>query len=149
MALRNVVDRVEPDFLAVSPIYKAYDGLEESWEKQAHGVQRPFDKIREEYHCAIWMEHHAPWGEKGMREIRAIGSSRWARWLDYTAKLVPMPGERPPYQRLEWQSVQRDERKMSPRAIRRGLVGEASWVPIWDDDQDGAGYELARHEADT
>lgn len=145
--LRDVVDRVEPDFLAVSPIYKAYDGLEESWEKQAHGVQQPFDKIREEHHCAIWMEHHAPWGEKGMREIRAIGSSRWARWLDYTATLIGKGI--PPYNVLEWQSVRRDERKMTPRKLRRGGPGEASWVPVWNDDDEGWGYDLARHESET
>jgi len=145
--LRNVVDRVEPDFLAISPIYKAYDGLEESWEKQAHGVQQPLDRLREEFHCAIWMEHHAPWGEKGMREIRAIGSSRWARWLDYTVSLVPVG--QPPYKRLIWRSVRRDERKMSPYAIQRGDLGQASWVPVWDDDTDGHGYDLARHEADS
>lgn len=144
--LRNVVDRVEPDFLAISPIYKAYDGLDDSWEKQAHGVQQPLDRLREEFHCAIWMEHHAPWGEKGMREIRAIGSSRWARWLDYTVNLVPTSA--PPYKRLLWKAIKRDERKLSPWAIQRGDIGEASWVPVWDDDTDGHGYELARHEAE-
>jgi hypothetical protein len=145
--LRSVVDRVEPDFLAISPIYKAYDGLEESWEKQAHGVQQPLDRLREEFHCAIWMEHHAPWGEKGMREIRAIGSSRWARWLDYTVNLQPV-GE-PPFKRLLWRAVKRDERKISPYAIQRGTPGQPSWVPVWEDDSDGHGYDMARFEADA
>lgn len=145
VALRNVMDRVEPDLLAIAPVYKAYDGLEESWEKQAHGVQAPLDKLRQEFNCAIWMEHHAPWGEKGMREIRAIGSSRWARWLDYTATLVPHGA--PPYQMLTWRSVRRDERKMSPRGIRRGNIEEPSWVPLWEEEE--YGYELARYEAEA
>jgi hypothetical protein len=144
--LRNVVDRVEPDFLAISPIYKAYDGLEDSWEQQAFGVQKPLDMIREEYHCAIWMEHHAPWGEKGKREIRAIGSSRWARWLDYTVNLIG-EGE-PPYNYLQWRSVRRDQRKMDPKGLRRGDLGEPSWVPVWEDDKEGWGYDLARHGAE-
>lgn len=146
--LRNVVDRCEPDFVAISPIYKAYDGLDDSWEKQAHGVQQPLDKLREEFNCAIWMEHHAPWGEKGMREIRAIGSSRWARWLDYTVTLVPPKGVPPPWKYLFWNSVRRDERKMSPALIRRGEVGAPSWVPVWEDDKDGYGFALALHEAE-
>lgn len=143
--LRNVVERTEPDLLCIFPIYKAYDGLDRSWEEQAFGVQKPLDKLREEHNLAIWLEHHAPWGEKGMREIRAIGSSRWARWLDYQVSLVPK-GKGPPWQRLEWQATRRDERKIAPTHLRRGTLGEPSWVPEWADGG-SHGFDLAMHEA--
>jgi replicative DNA helicase len=145
VALFQVVERVQPDLLCICPIYKAYDGLEQSWEQQAQGVQKPLDRLREEFNLALWLEHHAPWGEKGMREIRAIGSSRWARWLDYQVSLEPTGS--PPYQRLTWKSVRRDERKMAPASLVRGGPGEPSWIPEWADGGN-LGFDLAIHESE-
>lgn len=145
--LRSAVDRLDIDLLCISPIYKAYDGLDRSWEEQAYGVQKPLDRLREEFNCALWLEHHAPWGEYNRREYRALGSSRWARWLDYQVSLVPQG--QPPHNELQWRAVRRDERKMAPRAIRRGGYGQPSWLPVWDDNLDGHGFDLAMHEAET
>lgn len=141
--LRQAVERLSIDLLCLSPIYKAFDGLDKSWEEQAFGVQKPLDRLREDYGCAIWLEHHSPHGEKG-QQIRPFGSSRWGRWLDYQAALVPTTG--PPYQSLRWDSVRRDERKMAPDSIRRGMGGEPSWVPIWSDGD--YGFDLARAESE-
>lgn len=138
--LTAAVSTLRPDLLVISPIYKAYDQLEQSWEEQAFGVQKPLDRLRERFNCAIWMEHHAPWGERGKtREIRPFGSSRWSRWLDYQAMLTPT-GE--PH-RVQWHAVQRDERKLRPSGLRRGKNPEPSWVPEWDDNADGNGFGLA------
>lgn len=144
--LRSVVERLEIDLLCISPIYKAYDGLEKGWEEQAFGVQKPLDRLREEYNCAIWMEHHAPWGGErgGAREIRPIGSSRWQRWLDYQVALTPDQAY-PPFPSLAWKSIQRDERKLSPTRIVRSRVG-ASWVAEWEDGED-YGFDLAMNRA--
>ena len=65
LMLRQVIERHHIDLVCISPIYKAYDGLAQSWEEQAFGVQKPLDRLREDFNCAIWLEHHAPWGEKG------------------------------------------------------------------------------------
>jgi AAA domain-containing protein len=145
--LRLAIERYDIDLLAISPVYKCYDGLDQSWEQQAHGVQKPLDRLREDFGCALWLEHHSPW--KGAadrtREFRPLGSSRWTRWLDYQASLF---GEgHPPYNRLVWQSIRRDERKLNPRALVRGGLGQPSWVPEWDDDMEGVGFDLAMHEA--
>lgn len=144
--LRSVVERLKIDLLCISPIYKAYDGLERSWEEQAFGVQKPLDRLREDYNCAIWMEHHAPWGGErgGAREIRPIGSSRWQRWLDYQVALTP-DRQYPPYPELLWKSIKRDERKISPTKIVRSREG-ASWVAEWEDGND-YGFDLAMHRA--
>lgn len=136
--LRQVIDRLRIDLLCISPIYKAYDGLDQSWEEQAFGVQKPLDKLREDFNLAIWMEHHAPWGEKGARELRPIGSSRWGRWLDYQAALVPET-PKPPFTTMEWRAIRRDERKMAPRRLIRSTTG-ASWVPEWEET---GGFALA------
>lgn len=144
--LRLAVERYDIDLLCISPVYKAYDGLDRSWEEQAHGVQKPLDKLREDFGCAIWLEHHSPW--KGSadrtREFRPLGSSRWSRWLDYQAALT---GEgAPPYQVLQWTAVRRDERKLCPVALRRGFAGGPSWLPVWPDGPDD-GWDIAMHEA--
>ncbi len=136
--LRQAVDRLQIDLLCISPIYKAYDGLDQSWEEQAFGVQKPLDRLRQDFNLAIWMEHHAPWGERGARELRPIGSSRWGRWLDYQAALVPET-PLPPFASMEWRAIRRDERKMSPKRLVRSSTG-ASWIPEWDDEK---GFWLA------
>lgn len=136
--LRQVVDRLKIDLLCISPIYKAYDGLDQSWEEQAFGVQKPLDRLRQDFNLAIWMEHHAPWGERGARELRPIGSSRWGRWLDYQAALVPETPT-PPFTAMTWRAIRRDERKMAPRRLLRSPAG-ASWIPEWEDE---GGFALA------
>ena len=131
--LRQVVDRLKIDLLCISPIYKAYDGLDQSWEEQAFGVQKPLDRLRQDFNIAIWMEHHAPWGERGQREMRPIGSTRWGRWLDYQASLIP-DSPNPPFACLEWRSIRRDERKMAPARLIRSSTG-ASWIPQWEEER--------------
>jgi len=139
LMLRQVVDRLGIDLLCISPIYKAYDGLDQSWEEQAFGVQKPLDRLREDFNLAVWMEHHAPWGERGQREMRPIGSSRWGRWLDYQAMLQPEAKAVPPYTRMFWRAIRRDERKFAPKALIRSNIG-ASWVPEWGEEY---GFEQA------
>jgi len=143
--LRQAVERLRIDLLCLSPIYKAYDGLDKSWEEQAFGVQKPLDRLREDYNLAIWLEHHAPHGEKGQVALRPFGSSRWGRWLDYQAALVPTGPA--PYTTLRWDCVRRDEQKMAPESIRRGIGMEPSWVPVWSDGD--YGFDLALHEAEV
>jgi len=140
--LRQVVDRLDIDLLCISPIYKAYDGLDQSWEEQAFGVQKPLDRLRQDFNLAIWMEHHAPWGERGQRVIRPIGSTRWGRWLDYQCALVPEQ-DNPPFPSMEWRAIRRDERKMAPRRLVRSSVG-ASWIPEWSDE---GGFGMAMDQA--
>lgn len=148
LLLRHAMEHVQPDLLCISPIYKAYDGLEQSWEQQAHGVQKPLDMLREQFNCAIWMEHHAPGkdGQSRTREIRPFGSTRWGRWLDYQVALQPTAeNPNPPFREFWWRAVRRDERKMAPMKIRRGMLSETSWVAEFED---GArGFELAMHYA--
>lgn len=145
MMLRQAVERLRIDLLCLSPIYKAFDGLDKSWEEQAFGVQKPLDRLREDYNLAIWLEHHSPHAEKGAVTVRPFGSSRWGRWLDYQAALVPTGPA--PYATLRWDSVRRDEAKMAPESIRRGIGDEASWVPVWRDGD--YGFDLALHESEV
>lgn len=146
LMLTQAVERCKADLLCISPVYKAYDGLGESWEEQAFGIQKPLDMLRDRYNCAIWMEHHPPGKGNGtVREIRPFGSTRWGRWLDYQVALVPEIGDRPPFTTLWWNSVMRDQQKMSPVKLRRGMIGEPSWLPMWEDSE--YGFDLAYHEA--
>lgn len=149
MMLHRAMDHINPDLICVSPIYKAYDGLQQSWEEQAFGVQKPLDRLRQEFDCAIWLEHHPPGRESGRahREIRPFGSTRWGRWLDYQVALNPDGDARPPYRELWWNSVQRDQRKMAPMKVRRGLGSEPSWVPVWEDEQ--YGFDMAMTESEA
>lgn len=120
--IERAIDVTGAELVALCPLYKAYDGLGESWEQQAFGVQKPLDKMREKYGCAWWIEHHSP---KGM-STELFGSSRWSRWFDMKVALVPEdPDQPPPYNALRWLGTYREESRLCPKRVTRGT--QASW----------------------
>jgi replicative DNA helicase len=126
MVEQAIID-VRPDLVCIGPLYKAYDALDESWEKQAAGVQKPIDYWRSRYGCAFWIEHHASKSDP----TGLFGSSRWARWFDAKVALVPEdPAVPPPYQLLEWQATYRDSRRVKPELLEMtnvNVLGDVSW----------------------
>jgi hypothetical protein len=47
--------------------------------------------IRDVYNCALWLEHHAPLGTAGQRDLRPFGSAVWSRWPEFGLALMPDP----------------------------------------------------------
>lgn len=125
--IERAIEKSQADLVCIGPLYKAYDGLDETWEKQAAGVQRPIDRWRSDFNCAFWIEHHASKSDP----TGLFGSSRWARWFDMKVALIPEdPASPPPHQRLEWSATYRDSRRIRPELIEisevKGL-GDVSW----------------------
>ena len=141
--LEQAIIDCRPDLVMISPLYKVYDGLDQSWEMQAAGVQKPIDYWREKYGCAFWIEHQASKSDP----TGLFGSSRWQRWFDAKVALVPEdPSLPPPHKVLEWQSTYRDSRRMAPEYIEMGPVlkdGDGSWIARFVD-QEGFGIQLER-----
>ena len=127
--IEQAIRDLRPDLVVMGPLYKAYEGLDQSWEQQAAGVQRPLDRWRSRYGCAFWIEHHSSKAEP----TGLFGSSRWSRWFDAKVALVPEdPASPPPYQRLEWQATYRDSRRIRPELLEVAQVvglGDVSWLP--------------------
>jgi hypothetical protein len=61
----------------------------ESGDVLATMVTAFWDKVREKLGSALWLEHHAPLGQGGKREMRPINAALWTSWPEYGMGLYP------------------------------------------------------------
>lgn len=88
--LEEAIERTKPDLIVLGPLYKSYlDPGTKTAEAVAVGVARYLDYLRTTYNCALWLEHHAPLGGSGGRELRPFGSAVWSRWPEFGLTLEP------------------------------------------------------------
>jgi hypothetical protein len=99
--LERAIQQTTPDIICLGPIYKTFGaGAGEKEENAARDVAMYFDRLRERYGVAFWLEHHAPLEQNGNRAMRPIGTSLWQRWPEFGVGLrkveseqgVKMPG---------------------------------------------------------
>lgn len=81
----DVVEAHRPDLLFIGPLYKSFiDPGSRNSESVATELILFLDYIRETYHCAMWMEQHAPLGSSSSgRDLRPFGSAVWSRWPEF------------------------------------------------------------------
>ena len=90
--LESYIDRIRPELICIGPLYKSFiDSGTRTSEALAIEVARYLDQIRDVYGCALWLEHHAPLGSVGSRDLRPFGSSVWSRWPEFGIALQPDP----------------------------------------------------------
>lgn len=88
--LEKAMQFVQPAILCIGPIYKAArKQRNENWEDATLDLLSVLDDFRTRFKCALVMEHHAPKGSSGIRELMPFGSSAWLRWPDYGFRLEP------------------------------------------------------------
>lgn len=88
--VEEAIERTKPDLICIGPLYKSFlDPGTKTSEAVAVEVARYLDYIRTTYNCALWMEHHAPLGGNGGRELRPFGSAVWSRWPEFGLTLEP------------------------------------------------------------
>lgn len=88
--LEAVIAHVQPTLVCLGPIYKAYRvEARESDELAGAEVMAVFDDLRTRYGFALMLEHHAPKGSGGSRDLMPYGSSLWLRWPEIGLKLTP------------------------------------------------------------
>lgn len=86
------VAAVRPDILFFGPLYKSFiDPGGRTAESVSIEIARFLDYIRHTYNCALWIEHHAPLGSGGQRDLRPFGSAVWSRWSEFGLALAPDP----------------------------------------------------------
>lgn len=86
------VASVQPDILFFGPLYKSFiDPGGRTAESVSIEIARFLDYIRHTYNCALWIEHHAPLGSGGQRDLRPFGSAVWSRWSEFGISLSPDP----------------------------------------------------------
>ena len=71
----------QPQLVVIGPAYKMIrrrDG--ESHEEATSPLHQILDELRIRYSFALMIEHHAPQGHGGSRELRPYGSQLWMAW---------------------------------------------------------------------
>ena len=88
--LDAVISSVKPKLVVAGPLYKMYD------EASGDGVHtamratlRALDKLRTRHGFALMLEHHAPHGHAGSRDMRPEGSSLLLRWPELGIGMTP------------------------------------------------------------
>ncbi len=90
--LESYIEMVKPQLICMGPMYKSFvDSGNRTSEALAIEVAKYLDMIRDVYGCALWLEHHAPLGSIGSRDLRPFGSSVWSRWPEFGISLTPDP----------------------------------------------------------
>lgn len=113
------VASVEPDILFFGPLYKAFlDPGGRTAESVSIEIARFLDYLRHTYNCALWIEHHAPLGSGGQRDLRPFGSAVWSRWSEFGIALSPDPTD-PELIEFKHYRGQREAREW-PTLCRRG-----------------------------
>lgn len=128
--LERIIAQTEPDILFLGPLYKSFidPGGGRTPESVTIEVATFFDYIRDHYQCALWLEHHAPFGSsQSGRELRPIGSTVWQRWPEFGIALSPDPTQSHYYDLKHFRGA-REEREW-PVALFRGEIWpfEAVW----------------------
>jgi len=78
-----LLEHVRPQVVCLGPLYRAFTRRSrEDHEEAAEQVQRALDKLRTRYGFGLILEHHAPKGLAGRRDLVPFGSSLWQRWPD-------------------------------------------------------------------
>lgn len=134
--MEAVVQHVRPELVTMGPIYKLYANGNTDLEQSATEFVSFLDGLRARFGFALLMEHHAPKGSGGSRELVPFGSSVWQRWPEFGFKLLP--GDRDEAGHPQMLRVRRFRgdrvRAQWPRDLVRGSqVDGVPWKGIWSD----------------
>ena len=117
-----------PDLVVIGPVYKlSHRRDRESYEDATEPVLRILDDLRTRHGFALLMEHHAPQGSQGIRDIRPFGSQRWMAWPELGIGLRPNQ-DKSGLTLMRWRGDRL--RNLWPDEIRRDSVWP--WVGYWD-----------------
>lgn len=117
--LEQVLETVQPDLLCLGPLYKSFiDPGGRTSESIAIEVATYLDYVRTVYNTTLWLEHHAPLGSGGSRDLRPFGSAVWSRWPEFGLTLEQDPVSPGEYVVGAFRGA-RDERAF-PKRMKRG-----------------------------
>jgi len=89
--LETVIQHVQPDLVCIGPVYKIYQvNAHENDELAAREVMATLDDLRTRYKFGLMLEHHAPKGAGGKREMMPFGTSLWLRWPELGISMQPL-----------------------------------------------------------
>lgn len=129
--LVEVLGRVRPALVVISPVYKAFKVERgENYEQATGEVQRILDELIARYRFALFIEHHAPKGNGGVRDLDPSGSALWLRWPEFGFKLKPDGGPKS-FTRLTLDRYRGDRVPADwPQEIVKGR--DWPWEGVWE-----------------
>ncbi len=124
-----------PDLLVIGPLYKIFARGNRDYDVAASLACEILDDWRNRFGVAMMIEHHAPKGLGGKRDLDPFGSSVWLRWPevgltisrdqnDPTGRMFELGRFRPDREPREW-----------PSTIMRGRRDAWPWHTLPDDEQ--------------
>ena len=120
LLIEEHVATIKPDIIFFGPLYKAFiDPGGRTAESVSLEIAKFLDYIRHTYNCALWIEHHAPLGSGGQRDLRPFGSAVWSRWSEFGLALAPDPTD-PELIQFNHYRGQREAREW-PALCKRGV----------------------------
>lgn len=131
--LEKAMQFVQPKILCIGPIYKAARKKpQENWEDATLELLAVLDDFRTRFGCALILEHHAPKGSGGVRDLVPFGASAWMRWPDYGIRLEPETTDRQGRALRLRVGTFRGARMDAdwPDALQRGGDGNLPWVGV-------------------
>lgn len=128
--LEAIFRKVRPTLVCMGPLYKSFrKSARESDEDAVLSTQAVFDDLRTQFGFALVLEHHAPHGDAGRRDMRPIGTSAWLRWPEFGIGLEKTDDKRT----LRWTRWRGDRAKaMWPDSMTRGTTYPWPWQPNFD-----------------
>jgi hypothetical protein len=111
-ALDQALGTAKPDLVCLGPLYKLFRNVKgETMEDAALDVCARLDDLRTRHQFALFLEHHAPKGAHGERDMVPFGSSVWQRWPEFGPALSPV--DKQSRRSLSWGDWR------GPREVRR------------------------------
>ena len=121
--MEETIERTRPDLVCLGPLYKSFvDPGSKTSESVIVEVVKYLDYLRTRYGFALWMEHHAPLGGGGGRELRPFGSAVWSRWPEFGLTLEPDITSPEPYTYKVGNFRGDRDVRHRPTKIKRGKV---------------------------
>jgi replicative DNA helicase len=124
----RVIEQSRAEFVAMGPLYKAFNESGEKAETINGQVARVLDGFRARHGVALWLETHAPMEQQGMRSLRPMGSGVWSRWPEFGIALRKSK-DKPNRVHVERFRGDRDERAW-PHHLERSSPWP--WIAVWD-----------------
>lgn len=134
--LEAVIQKVRPELVTMGPVYKLYSNGNTDWEQSAVEFVTFLDGLRSRFGFALLMEHHAPKGANGSRELVPFGSVVWQRWPEFGFRLFPSERDSRGHPAKLVLGRFRGDRVVStwPKELVRGTrLNGVPWHAIWED----------------
>jgi hypothetical protein len=131
LLLERVVAETRPELICLGSLYNATERGRDDWDTAAEQTKAVFNRLRQRYGCALWIEHHMPKQSGGGHVADPFGSSVWQRWPGFGRVLREVADN--VYELAATFRDDRDAGRDFPPGLRRG--GRFPWTPIWDPEE--------------